>query len=719
MNIGSMMRGLLGDSKVGDVKQLEMKTGQVVRGVVLSVSEDGQDAVLQIQGVKVQAKLETPLQQGQATLLQVQPPGEDGMVVMKPLSQSPYTAIPASSIGDVLKSVGLSDTKANREMIQTLQASGVPITKENAVLFSGVLMAKPVAVPVEQWIQSAAIAFQRGLPMTGESVKGLQQAVFGPPLHQLLSGLGEQLAALVSNSQGITNGMNADLATVAAAKSQTGVAAQVVAESTSAAVSKEGATVAAPVSSAASSTLQPLLAKLQDVLQQLRGTQQLSATAPAAEAAPGQGSTPAAAAPSGGSSPGAAQQPGTAAGVVATPPASASAAAPSGIAAGTVPPTTTTAAPLGEGAAPSPASAPSTHEDTPWVGRMLKLLGAEHEQQAVRGGASMPPQAPAAAAGNARPGSVAVGLASTPETAPTQAQPATSSAQASGAGTTPASVPAQPTTASPSQASVTGNTTASVPVSGNAAVPASAQAIPATQPQGNQALTTEAGIAGATPTNPAQEAINRVITPLSSQGNPTLGSEAMVRPNVEASSLNQDTLKGLLLHVLERNDVPVALKEAAQQLIQHMTGQQLLLNTDRTAPFAQVTMFIPFTGEDGQETASVHIQSRRGKKGELDASNCHLWFDLDMKNLGTTLIDVQVVDKIVSLKVHNDNTWITSLIEDRREEISEAIESVGYQLLSLKSEPLPVPTIEQIDGKQSSVTTEFTPPTYKGVDIKI
>ncbi|AJS59252.1 hypothetical protein [Paenibacillus sp. IHBB 10380] len=706
MNIGSMMRGLLGDSKVGDVNKLEMKTGQVVRGVVLSVSEDGQDAVLQIQGVKVQAKLETPLQQGQATLLQVQPPGEDGKMVMKPLSQSPYTAIPASSIADVLTSVGLSDTKANREMIQTLQASGVPITKENAVLFTGVLMAKPTAVPVEQWIQSAAIAFQRGLPMTGESVKGLQQAVFGPPLHQLLSGLGEQLAVLISNSLGTADAMN-DGSTPTIVKPPSNVAAQVVAEPATVAVGKEGGTATAP----ANSTLQPLLAKLQDVLQQLRGTQ-LTASAPAPEAAPG--SVPAAATPSGGNTPGAAPQPGMSAGV-ATPPASASAAAPSGIAAGTVPPTAT-AAPLGEGAAPSPASAPAAHEDTPWVGRMLKLLGAEHEQQAVRGGTNMPAQAPqgqAATAGNAQQGSATAGLASTPEAVPMQGQPATSSAQAQAGAT---AVSAQQTTTS-TQVPVTGSTPAPVSASGNTAIPVTVQASPTTQ--GNQTPLTEVGMTGATPTNSVQEAINRMFTPLSSHGNPALGSETMMRPNAEALNVSQDTLKGLLLHVLERNDVPVALKEAAQQLVQHMTGQQLLLNTDRTAPFAQVTMFIPFTGQDGQETASVHIQSRRGKKGELDASNCRLWFDLDMKHLGTTLIDVQVVDKIVTLKVHNDNTWITSLIEDRREEISQAIESVGYQLLSLKAEPLPVPTIEQIDGKQSSITTEFTPPTYKGVDMKV
>ncbi|MFD1906064.1 hypothetical protein ACFTAO_27005 [Paenibacillus rhizoplanae] len=41
MNIGSLVRGLLGDSKAGEAKSVELKEGQVVRGVVLSVSDSG------------------------------------------------------------------------------------------------------------------------------------------------------------------------------------------------------------------------------------------------------------------------------------------------------------------------------------------------------------------------------------------------------------------------------------------------------------------------------------------------------------------------------------------------------------------------------------------------------------------------------------------------------------------------------------------------------
>ena len=63
-----------------------------------------------------------------------------------------------------------------------------------------------------------------------------------------------------------------------------------------------------------------------------------------------------------------------------------------------------------------------------------------------------------------------------------------------------------------------------------------------------------------------------------------------------------DSLKGLLLQLADANELPAPLKEVIKQVVQQLTGQQLLLNTDRTTPFAQVTMFLPFFGPDGKQT---------------------------------------------------------------------------------------------------------------------
>ncbi|WP_194543586.1 hypothetical protein [Paenibacillus sp. JZ16] len=671
MNIGSLIRGLLGEQKPGDAKTLELKPGQVVRGVVMNVSEDGQEAVVQIQGVQVKAKLETPLRAGETALLEVQPPGEGGTAVLKPLSQTPGQPLSPSSMAEVLDFAGLPDTKENREMIKGMQNAGVPLTKDNIAMFREALAVKPPQIPAAEWAESAAIAFHRGLPITPESVKGLHQAVFGPQLHQLLQSLEQQLASALSNGNGgaAAAGKNAASAVPSTAAGAEGIAA---AQQQAAAANN-----AAGGAAQAGSGQQALLTKLQGLLQQLRG-----------ELA----------------------QP-WASGGTATPAAGQPAAVPMGPAAGS-----------GEGAA-GPSPKPPTPGAEPWVGRLLKLLGAEHEQQALRGagtgpageaarsgGAAAPAGQPAAAHGSstaAAPGaSAAVPASAAAPTAAGAAAPPPAAAQPTAAAAAQASLPATPAPGSGGAAASTPGASATPGNAGNAANAANAnqQAVPNAQ-------------AGAV----NQQGLTQPVVP-SGQQNSVQGVQQAVMASTqtgESALALQDTLKGVLLQVLSSQETPPALKEAAQQLVQHLTGQQLLLNTDRTAPFAQVTMFIPLHGVDGEQTASVHIQSRRGRKGELDATNCRLLFDLDMKFLGPTLIDVQVVDRIVSLSFRNDQSYAAELFEGKKEELAQAVSSIGYQLLSVKTEPLPLVAPPNSDMSVQGTAAEYTPQTYKGVDMRI
>ncbi|MGG6313569.1 flagellar hook-length control protein FliK, partial [Paenibacillus macerans] len=162
-----------------------------------------------------------------------------------------------------------------------------------------------------------------------------------------------------------------------------------------------------------------------------------------------------------------------------------------------------------------------------------------------------------------------------------------------------------------------------------------------------------------------------------------------------------------------------ALQEAARQLLQQLTGQQLLLNTDRTAPFAQVTMFLPFLGPDGRQTAAVHIESRRGRKGELDPANCRLWFDLQMKALGQIMVDVQVADKKVLLKLYSEKEATGAFLESRQEEIGAALAQAGYRLLSMKAELLILPENGEREETDFSLPLSYAPSPYKGVDYRV
>ncbi|HZG57909.1 MAG TPA: hypothetical protein VEZ38_15565, partial [Paenibacillus sp.] len=205
---------------------------------------------------------------------------------------------------------------------------------------------------------------------------------------------------------------------------------------------------------------------------------------------------------------------------------------------------------------------------------------------------------------------------------------------------------------------------------------------------------------------------------------------AAVEPQPGASAEKAvDTMKSVLSLIAAADDMPPALKEAAQTALQSLTGQQLLMAQDKTAPFAHVTMFVPLKGQDGSGdgNAAVHIHTRRGKKGELDAENCRLWFQLSLAALGETWVDVTVASKVVGLHVWNDHPAAGDLLLRHKEGMEAALRSIGYQLLTFKHSERPASRTETEagagpsapPGRDRAAASAYAPPAYKGVDLRV
>ncbi|SHE12174.1 Uncharacterised protein [Chlamydia abortus] len=181
------------------------------------------------------------------------------------------------------------------------------------------------------------------------------------------------------------------------------------------------------------------------------------------------------------------------------------------------------------------------------------------------------------------------------------------------------------------------------------------------------------------------------------------------------------SLKGALLQLSAADDLPPALREAVQQTLQQITGQQLLLAADRSSMFTHVTMTVPLFHASGEQTAAVHIQTRKGKQGEMDSSNCRLLFDLRMAYLGPTIVDVQVTDRIVNIVVHSDYSGMEKAIEPFRQEVADRLEAQGYPFVSIRSLPFPDKKAGQnhaASGEDGGLSLYDTKP-YKGVDLRI
>jgi hypothetical protein len=605
MNITGLLRSVLGDLQPSDTKVLELKVGQVVKGLVLQLLAE-QDALLNIGGVQVRARLETPLKQGEVTLLQVQPESANGQTVLKPLASSDVP-ISERSLSDLLMDFGVKDEPANRQLLQQMQREGVPLNKETVREFVGLQTSRPTGVSQEDWTQSAGLAFKRGLPVTPETVLPLHKAISGPPMHEVLRQLQSETSGFLKENDGLQAAVKQPLQQMlaliddvleASERSAAGEQAKTGAQFDQASPERRTFSPVQSIGTAAVRIEQAPDSNTSffgesSTIRNIGGME--TEPEPKAQPLPTQEQVPSArlteqkAAAANRSDPEQAQ-------TITDHPR---------------------AAPVSkndfhsrvEPSRDGNESMEETHADH-WIGRMLKALGVEHEHQLAK-------------------------LLDNPD--------------------------------------------------------------------------------------PAMRRFQGELTAAQTDGSPGLTDPA--------SKPAADTLKSLLLQLSQSDEVSSALKDTMQQAIQQITGQQLLLSPDRSTPFAHITLFIPFRNSDGQQTAAVHIQSRRGGRGQLDASNCRLLFDLHMRRMGNTLLDVQVANRIVSLNVHNDHPAVPALLDAHKDEISTSLESVGYHLLSLKFSPYPAPAdfkdaaaeeaSNPADASRASLKSLYQSKPYKGVDLRV
>lgn len=204
--------------------------------------------------------------------------------------------------------------------------------------------------------------------------------------------------------------------------------------------------------------------------------------------------------------------------------------------------------------------------------------------------------------------------------------------------------------------------------------------------------------------------------------------ERLMQPGEGAEAV-RETAKGLIMTLQADSQLPPALREALQQTLQAITGQQLLMAADRQAPISVVTMTVPlFTSEEGeQQSATVQIHARKPQGEALDAANCRLLFDLNLAKLGTLLMDVQVVDRMVSVRVHSDHPVAGLLMADGKKEAEDALAQIGYRLVTLQHLPYPgqdsgderVGTGGGSPAAANNLVSAFNPKPYKGVDVRI
>jgi hypothetical protein len=663
MQIGQMMSNMLGGLQQTDAKTLELKVGQIVKGMVLQLLGE-QDALVNIGGVQLRAKLETPLRQGQVTEFRVQPESNGSQIVLKPVDGAKIPLTDAA-LGDLLRSFGLNDQPETRQLAKQLQKSDIELTKGNLQRFGNMMEQHPVEIPENEWMESAVIAHKRNLPMTRETVNGLRQALFGQPLLGQLDGLEAKADEAVRTMAQLPGKASVEVEELVGKLRQ---AIQLVRETAGATVAPDTQTRQEPTAGQARASEPP---------------RPETAGKPAADAA-----TKQPAPVSNGQIQATRESVGTYP-VVTIEEGSAEAREPNraGGRVGTEQPATKL----------EHAALPQRQPDEP-IPSETNNKPADRMFEGARRSDGPRTDLPAAGVGREA------------ESAAAHSQPGKSSETAERANTAvkqPVTQENDPHAQGRPKADASENWISRL-----------FKAVGMDNEHQISRAIDRADHRAHSPSNAAaSSALQMAIAP--EHGLPAVPE--LVRH--EAA----DSLKSILLQLSASDAVPEPLREHAQQTLQQITGQQLLLSPDRGAVLTHVTMFLPVRQGGGEEhTAAVHVQARKGKRGEIDARNCRLLFDLNMQTLGLTLVDVQVYDKKVHLQVHNDMPFLAAILEQYRGEIEEGLRDNGYQFMALKCSPFPERKRVEEGGAPGELSPARTASAsayhikpYKGVDVRI
>lgn len=225
----------------------------------------------------------------------------------------------------------------------------------------------------------------------------------------------------------------------------------------------------------------------------------------------------------------------------------------------------------------------------------------------------------------------------------------------------------------------------------------------------------QASVSGAASSNPIAELFRQ----LGMGHERSIVGQALSGGSLDAGVHRQmESVKSLLLQITQAppQSVPTALREAADQMLQQVTGQQLMMLQPTNQALSQIVLQIPIRSEQGEDTAFVQIEAKKKDGGQVDAENCRLFFHLELQAIGTTMIDVSIVNRIVNLQIFNDTEWLESLVYGMKDGFSTQLQEVGYHLSAMRVQPVPDER-SRISGQEGAKRAALTD--YKGVDLRV
>ena len=143
-------------------------------------------------------------------------------------------------------------------------------------------------------------------------------------------------------------------------------------------------------------------------------------------------------------------------------------------------------------------------------------------------------------------------------------------------------------------------------------------------------------------------------------------------------SADVPNMKALLMN-FGQGEAGILARQAADQAVMNITGQQLLSKFDANSHMQTMFYQLPLLMQDKIETVHVYLNSRN-EGGKLDWQNCSLYFLFDTENYGKVGILLQAVERNLTLTIKTDHAKLSEILRPLTEIAKENLETIGYNV---------------------------------------
>jgi len=175
----------------------------------------------------------------------------------------------------------------------------------------------------------------------------------------------------------------------------------------------------------------------------------------------------------------------------------------------------------------------------------------------------------------------------------------------------------------------------------------------------------------------------------------------------------EKTLKEQVIRLLHENP-PEAVKEAAEKVLNKITGQQVISKED--GPIQQFVCQLPFTLFDRKTNVTMQWSGRSKADGSIDSDYCRVLFYLSLDFLKEVIVDFRVQNRMVTIHIANDLEGgalpLSRLAAPFMDELKSGLEKINFTLLSVKF-------TKPFEKSSQKSMPSIIPNQYNKVDVRV